>query len=124
MKMTNLAASAIVAGAFCAGCAKEEKGDTSMKTSTPMASPTTMPTATATMTTPTPAMTEKDMTHVVMTDEAFYAGSPAQGKAPEGTLKAGTKVMLMMPRGSYSQVMTADGKGVYIRTSGLKPVGK
>jgi hypothetical protein len=63
------------------------------------------------------------MTHVLTKDEAYYATSPAQARSPDGTLKAGTKVVLLMPRGSYSQVMTADGKRAYVSTASLKPVG-
>ena len=66
---------------------------------------------------------DKDMTHVLTQDEAYYATSPAQAKKPDGTLKAGTKVVLLMPRGSYAQVMTGDGKRVYTSTAALKPVG-
>jgi hypothetical protein len=71
-------------------------------------------------TTPVP---EKDLTHVLSQDEPYYASSPAQGRPADGTLKAGTKVLVMMPRGSYSQVVTADGKRVYTSTAGLKPIG-
>jgi hypothetical protein len=74
-----------------------------------------------------PAVTpipDKDMTHVLASDEPYYAMSPAQGKPADGTLKAGTKVLVVMPRGSHSQVMTADGKRVYTNTAGLKAVGK
>jgi len=71
----------------------------------------------------TPALAEKDMTHVLAKDEAYFSSMPMAGKKPDGTLKAGTKVVVMMPRGPYSQVMTADGKRVYTPTSALKPVG-
>jgi hypothetical protein len=133
MKMTKLAATALLTGVACVGCAKDEKKDPepAMKTttSTPtMASPTTKPAATATAKATTPAaptmaVPDKDMTHVLTKDEPYYALSPAQAKAPDGTLKAGTKVVVLMPRGSYSQVMTGDGKRVYTSTAALKPVG-
>ena len=132
MNMTKLAMTALLTGAICGGCAKDEKpADTAtMKEtsapSTPMASPATKPAATVTTSTPAAAATtvpDKDMTHVLTKDEAYYTTSPAQARKPDGTLKAGTKVVLLMPRGSYSQVMTADGKRVYTSTAGLKPVG-
>ena len=133
MNMTKLAMTALITGVVCGGCAKDGKKEptATMKTTTPatpMASPTTRPTATATTTsTPTAAaaatVPEKDMTHILTKDEAFYSASPAQAKKPDGTLKAGTKVVLLMPRGSYAQVMTADGKRVYTSTAALKPVG-
>jgi hypothetical protein len=136
MKMTNVAAAALLAGVVCGGCAKDEKkSDTTMKTTTSTktttpspvtASPTTNPSVTATTATPAApaaAVPEKDMTHVLTKDEAYYAASPAQATKPDGTLKAGTKVVLLMPRGSYAQVMTGDGKRVYTSTAALKPVG-
>ena len=131
MKMTKLAATALLMGVACVGCAKDEKKDPepAMKTttSTPaMASPATKPTATVKATTPaapTTTVPDKEMTHVLTKDEPYYVLSPAQAKAPDGTLKAGTRVIVLMPRGSYSQVMTGDGKRVYTSTAALKPVG-
>jgi hypothetical protein len=127
MTMTKLAAVALLAGAVCVGCAKDEKKDTSMTMKTSSAatvSPTTQP-ASPTNTAAAPAMMvpDKDMTHVLTQDEAYYSTSPAQARKPDGTLKAGTKVVLLMPRGSYAQVMTADGKRVYTSLGALKPMG-
>ena len=129
MKMTKLLAVAILGGVACTGCAKDEKDtDSSTITTTTTSAPTTKPASPA-MTTSTPAepaataVPDKDMTHVLTKDEAFYTASPAQAKKPDGTLKSGTKVVLLMPRGSYAQVMTADGKRVYTSTAALKPVG-
>ena len=134
MKMTKLAMTALLTGAICGGCAKDKSEPESepIAVSTPKrstASPTTKPVATPTVTTSTPtaasaAVPDKDMTHVLTKDEAYYATSPAQATKPDGTLKGGTKVVLLMPRGSYAQVMTADGKRVYTSTAGLSPVGK
>ena len=89
------------------------------RTTTPAPAPAAAPVVAAT-TTPLP---EKDLTHVLNQDEPYYASSPAQGRPADGTLKAGTKVLVMMPRGSYSQVVTADGKRVYTSTAGLRPIG-
>jgi hypothetical protein len=130
MNTTNVAAAALLAGLVCGGCAKDEKKSDTTTTATmsapAAASPTTKPAASVTASIPAaPAMTvpDKDMTHVLTQDEAYYATSPAQAKKPDGTLKAGTKVVLLMPRGSYAQVMTGDGKRVYTSTAALKPVG-
>ena len=87
------------------------------------ASTAASPPPAAAATVATPALADKDMTHVLSKDEAYFTSTPAPGKAPDGTLKAGTKVVVMMPRGGYSQVMTADGKRVYTTTAALKPVG-
>src|SRR3954469_13164526 len=56
--------------------------------------------------TPEPALKAADLTHVVTADTPYYKSSPAQGKTADGTLKGGTKVLLLMPMGSYSQVQT------------------
>ena len=130
------AALALAAGILSAGtgCQSDGRSTADTKSTAPMASsdtasstmkPVTPPAASATVAaSPAAAVPEKDMTHVLAKDEAYYAGSPAQGRPPEGTLKSGTKVVVLMPRGSYSQVMTADGKRVFTSTAGLKPIGK
>ena len=119
--LTTLCTTALLTGIVCTGCAKDSKSDdTPAKTTQTTAAPTTKPAAAASA---TAAVPDKDMTHVLTKDEPFYATSPAQARQPDGTLKAGTKVVVLMPRGSYSQVMTADGKRVYTSTAALKPVG-
>jgi hypothetical protein len=146
MKMIKASAGvgvALLAGFLSAGCQNDSSATTKTTTAT-MSSPATRPTASMTPTTtmkkasapaPAPAVApavavtgmtpvpEKDLTHVVSEDSPYYASSPAQGKPADGTLKAGTKVLVMMPRGAFSQVVTADGKRVYTTTSGLKPIG-
>jgi hypothetical protein len=123
MNAAKYLVAALLGAAIC-GCAKDEKTDTA---TTMKASPTpaTQPAMTVSTPSAAPAVTvpDKDMTHVLTKDEAYYATSPAQARSPDGTLKAGTKVVLLMPRGSYSQVMTADGKRAYVSTASLKPVG-
>jgi hypothetical protein len=134
----------LLAGVLCAGCQKDSSAGASAKSSEPMAKPqaaesSTMTTTKAPPPTSTPPIAapaaapvavatttpvpEKDLTHVLSKDEPYYASSPSQGRPADGTLKAGTKVLVMMPRGSYSQVVTADGKRVYTSTAGLKPIG-
>jgi hypothetical protein len=137
-KMTKASAGAVLlAGVFSAGCQTDSSATTTTRTGAPMSAPATQPssssmTTTSTMTkAPAPAapvtattpVPEKDLTHVVSEDSPYYASSPAQGRPADGTLKAGTRVLVMMPRGAYSQVVTADGKRVYTTTSGLKPIG-
>jgi len=132
---------ALLAGVLCGGCQKDTSASASAKSSEPMAKPQAESSVTMTTTTPPPTapplaapaaavavttttpVPEKDLTHVLSRDEPYYASSPAQGRPADGTLKAGTKVLVMMPRGSYSQVVTADGKRVYTSTAGLKPIG-
>ena len=63
-------------------------------------------------------------THVLTADEPYFSEPPAPGAKPAGTLKAGTKVLLVIPGATYSQVTTAEGMTVYTITDGLKPVGE
>ena len=131
--MKTSAAVALLSGAVLAGC-ESNKSETAKALPSDMKAPATQPAVTtmtpaksATPASPAPAVTpvpEKDLTHVVSTDSPYYASSPAQGRPADGTLKAGTKVLVMMPRGPYSQVVTADGRRVYTTTAGLKPVGQ
>ena len=137
MKLFNATtAFALTLAAAAAGCSSESKteapaSDTSPGTMTPTTKPvTTMAPAKSAPATPaapaataTAAIAEKDMTHVVSDDEPYFASMPSPGKRSDGTLKAGTKVVVLMPRGGYSQVMTADGKRIYTTTAALKPVG-
>jgi hypothetical protein len=126
MKTIQLSAVALaVAGMMSAGagCHSESPPGAETKATPAIASPTTRPAVTAT-TPAAPAIPDKDLTHVLAADEPYYATPPAQGKAADGTLKAGTKVLVVMPRGGYSQVMTPDGRRVYTSTAGLQPVGK
>src|SRR5687768_14403449 len=120
---------ALVIGAAVAGCKSDSsdeptasKSGTVATTMTPPARTTKPAATTSTPAVAAPALADKDMTHVLAKDESYYAGMSAAGKAPAGKLKAGTKVIVVMPRGSYSQVMTADGKSVYTSTAALKPV--
>ena len=147
MKMIKASAGvALLAGFLSAGCQTDSsagaKATGRMSNPPPPESSATMTTTTTTrmppaappparVAAPAPArgaeattpVPEKDLTHVLSKDEPYYASSPAQGRPADGTLKAGTKVLVMMPRGSYSQVVTADGKRVYTSTAGLTPIG-
>jgi hypothetical protein len=124
----------LIVAATVGGCSSSKSEPVATSTN---AAPTTQPMASSGTTamapvkatsTPAPAVAapalgDKDMTHVVAKDEAYFSTMPMAGKKPDGMLKAGTKVVVMMPRGAYSQVMTADGKRVYTPTAALKPVG-
>jgi zinc protease len=47
---------------------------------------------------------EPAATHAAKEDTAYYRDSPAQMRAPDGTLKAGTQLARLEERGSYSRV--------------------
>ena len=102
--------------------------------------PATQPTMAATMpaaVTPTPAAVgpaarvvkapgPKDLTHVLTMDQPYFAGEPAPGAPPSGTLKSGSKVLVVIPGplGGYSQVISDTGIEAFTMTDGLKPLGK
>ena len=90
--------------------------------------PTTMPVAPATPpvvpTTPTPAAPAKVMTHELTKDQPYFTDMPTASSTPAGTLKAGAKVLLLIPGADYSQVETDMGITYYTPTDGLKPLGK
>lgn len=116
---------------------KTPAGTTSGSTSTGGTSPAAMtpkpkpqsPDASAKDITKTPTgdtspLTFKDATHVLKTDSPFYASMPSTGDKPEGTWKAGTPLLVMVPGAPYSQVKTASGTEAYVPTMNLKSVAK
>jgi uncharacterized protein involved in copper resistance len=116
--LTRTLACLLVAGGACGlagfGCAKEEKAAT--KKAEPTMTPATMAAA--------PAMKEADMTHTVMGDCPMFATMPMDASAkPMGACKAGEKVVVLMPRGKYSQVATMSGAKGFVPTQSLKPIG-
>jgi hypothetical protein len=51
-------------------------------------------------------------THELTRDQPFYFTGPQQGRAPDGQLAAGTRVVLLEHEGSYCRV--ADGRGLCV----------
>jgi hypothetical protein len=101
------------------------------KPAPPEMAPATMPAATmpaapalAPVVTALKAPAEKDLTHVLTKDEPYFADMPAAGATPAGTLKEGSKVLVLIPGADYSQVTTDKGVSAYTATDGLKPLGK
>jgi hypothetical protein len=64
---------------------------------------------------------DKECSHVIMLDTPVYSGPPSQGMPPVGVVKAGTKVLSMVPGAQYTQCQIAGGKTVYIKTTMLQP---
>ena len=52
--------------------------------------------------------------HVIAHEVEYYTSSPAQGRPPDGTLAAGTRVRIRRNTGSYSLVKTVDGLEAYV----------
>jgi hypothetical protein len=91
--------------------------------STPSNTPTTMPAPVVSLPTTTPPAA-KDLTHVLTKDQPIFLDMPSGEAKPVGTLKEGSKVLVMVPGADYSQVTTDKGIEVYTATDGLKPLGK
>jgi hypothetical protein len=93
-------------------------------TTMPTTAPTTMEAAPVVMTPLPGAPAAKDMTHSITADQPYFTSAPGAGVAPAGTLKAGSKVLVMVPDVPYSQVVTDMGIHAWTATEGLKPLGK
>ena len=62
----------------------------------------------------------KEFTHELIKDEPYYTTGPQQPRPPDGTFKAGTKVVLVKEAGSYSQVTSETGVTAYVSTASLR----
>ena len=71
---------------------------------------------------PSSAETTTEFTHRITIDTEFYTGGPQQARPPDGTMKAGTKVILIREAGSYCQVQSEDGVEAYVTTGSLEPI--
>jgi hypothetical protein len=58
-------------------------------------------------------------THELTQDEAWYE-HPAQGRPPDGTMLKGTKVRVLNPAGSYTEVLSDDGVRGYVSSASLR----
>jgi hypothetical protein len=77
--------------------------------------PATSPTGRS-QTAPAPKET---WTHELTQDEPWYE-HPAQGRPPNGTMRKGTKVRVLNPSGSYTEVLSDDGVRGYVATASLR----
>jgi hypothetical protein len=108
----------LIGGAFVAvGCASKPAPEMTPPTTAPAVAVT--PPAVALK-----APAEKDLTHVLTKDEPYFSDAPTPGATPAGTLKEGSKVLVLIPGADYSQVTTDKGVSAYTATDGLKPLGK
>jgi NitT/TauT family transport system substrate-binding protein len=62
----------------------------------------------------------RDFTHTLTRDEPYYLTGPQQGRPPEGTLKAGSKVKLLESAGSHARVTTEEGTTAWVAADALK----
>ena len=64
----------------------------------------------------------EQFTHELISDEPYYRNGPQQGRPPDGTFKAGTKVRVDSDAGSYSYVTSEDGVSGAVTTDSLRPI--
>jgi hypothetical protein len=118
-----------IGAAGVAGCMKASTETPPTATTMPdmnmkMSGPTTMPAPSAATMPAVAAPAAKDMTHSISKDQPYFTAMPGPGVAPAGTLKAGSKVLVIIPGADYSQVVTDVGISAYTPTAGLTPLGK
>lgn len=58
--------------------------------------------------------------HVVAAETEYYTTGPQQGRPPDGTFPAGTKVSIVEESGSYVLVKSEDGTEAYIAADAVK----
>ncbi|MCA9507191.1 MAG: hypothetical protein KC505_02070 [Myxococcales bacterium] len=63
---------------------------------------------------------EREFGYVVIADSAYYLDGPWQGRSPDGSIAAGTKVKLIKEVGSYQQVLDMQGKKFYISSNSVQ----
>jgi hypothetical protein len=79
--------------------------------------PTTSPSGSK-QSAPTPKET---WTHELTKDEPWYE-NPAQARPPDGTMRKGTKVRVLNPSGSYTEVLSDEGVRGYVASDALRPL--
>jgi hypothetical protein len=77
-----------------------------------------IPTTMISLPTPPPAV----MTHQLVKDEPSFDAQPLADSKPAGTLKSGTKVLLLIPGSPYTKVLTEDGATTFVLTDGIEPI--
>ncbi len=104
---------------FVSGCASD----------TPPPAPTPETPAPAQAETPAPAQAEAPATspqsatfsgHPLSADTVYYLDGPQQSRPPDGTLKAGTKVMVIQDSGSYCRVRSEDGIVAFVAAGSIQ----
>ena len=63
-----------------------------------------------------------ELTHKLRASSEFYVDGPQQARPPDGTLDAGTKVVILHDAGSYTRVRTEDDREVFVATDAIGPV--
>jgi hypothetical protein len=58
--------------------------------------------------------------YTVTQEVEYYKSGPQQGRPPDGTLPAGTKINVLRRTGGYSLVRTAEGVEGYVSTDSIQ----
>ena len=58
--------------------------------------------------------------HALAANTEYYIDGPQQSRPPDGTLKAGTKVMVIEDAGSYCRVRSEDGIVAFIAADAIQ----
>ena len=61
--------------------------------------------------------------HALPADTEYYRDGPQQSRPPDGTLKAGTKVMVIEDAGSYCRIRSENGIVAFIAADAIRPPG-
>ncbi len=69
---------------------------------------------------PATGETPEAATYVLAAATLYYKSGPQQGRPPDGTWPAGTKVQLISGSGSYSLVKSPDGTTGYVESTSLQ----
>ena len=126
MKAILSSTAALAIGALV-GCHNEPPSSPPPPTTAPVTvTPTAVNTSTATppVVVKTAMLPDKDMTHTLTADSPYFTSKPPKDAKPDGTFKAGTKVLVMIPGAPMSKVTAQDGVVAYTSTDNLQPLGK
>lgn len=63
---------------------------------------------------------DSTFSHVIAAETEYYTTGPQQGRPPDGTFPAGTKVSIVEESGSYVLVQSGDGVEAYIAADAVK----
>jgi NitT/TauT family transport system substrate-binding protein len=62
-----------------------------------------------------------EWTHTLRAEALYYLGTPQQGRPPEGSFPAGTRVKVLKSDGSHAHVQAEDGTTAWVASDSLKP---
>lgn len=103
-----IAVAIVVAGSLVIGCAKSTPPDSTGETEQNEA------------TNGEPSPPSEGFSHVIISETAYYTTGPQQGRPPDGTFPAGTRVNVIEEAGSYTRVRSENGVEAFVAADALK----